>query len=806
MAFFTPLENFAKDNAKDLPLIRNLDDKLGITTKRIILAIGVIVFIILVIVLLLIAFKPKHDETSEDILSSQMQSNAPQDGNNATGTSDGKLTKNAGESLDSIVIPDVNITTKSPVIDDKNLEAMIEKADIMYKTGNKEEALQLFNRIASYSKAIANYNLGVINAKSKNYEMSIQYYDKAIQAGEDVPLSAINAAVSAFHLGDMNKYQYYINIANTYANQISNLPPYAYSYALNQYYQGQYFEALSPLNNNSNVNFDKDTKRLAAKLYTLFNDNVQAYNNLKAVAQNQDELALGQLLARQGNLNAARGHIFTYLTQYPEDWHARMTMQIISLKLGDFLEAARIIDEFGAEQKELHIANPYPIKARVSPSIFDIELAQQQFWDRTFEHSNLLTSKILFYYAPYRVFNVSEAINIISDGVLDSNINATNLEESRAILIKGATISNINLNIAKALQQINRNNLRKAMRLLNEFTEQNPNHAVLHYNTGLIYAQMGNFEQAYKHFLKAYHLDMTDLQAGVFALITGKLIYKDISILNANVTQSILDSKMPENDLQLYIKLKEWNNDPKKIGIYIPNSNETRPLSLAFQSISAIHLHNIQNIIAGFEKLKKQQPSDIVSNLLYNLAKNYGLNVKNSALNLQHVFNDRNINLDNVFYGPNLARELYIYVGFITGNLEKQKDLLNYKLSTQSQNPNGLLQALGLLNIYLHNFEESYTIYDRLINTLNEDDSITRYMGAVAAIGAGQKNAASLLLQLSKMDSSTNYESRYALGLLYQEAQNYNAAAQHYNSIANHGFQSEFLDFTIDDENVNAPE
>ena len=79
-------------------------------------------------------------------------------------------------------------------------------------------------------------------------------------------------------------------------------------------------------------------------------------------------------------------------------------------------------------------------------------------------------------------------------------------------------------------------------------------------------------------------------------------------------------------------------------------------------------------------------------------------------------------------------------------------------------------------------------------------------MGAVAAIGAGYKNAASLLLQLSKMDSSVNYESRYAIGMLYQEAENYNAAAQHYNTIANHGFRSEFLDFTIDDERVNAPE
>ena len=804
LAFFTPLENFARDNVKDIPVLRNLDDKLTPTTKRILLIILFFLFIMIIVFVLINSFKSKHDMESNQ----QQQSygaNGDGDGINEDGGIEENITDNATQQ--DVVLPSIaDITSKPPIVDNKNLETLIQKADILYKTGNKQEALNLFNQIASYSKAIANYNLGVINTKSKDYQKSIEYYDKAIAAGEDIALSAINAAVSAFHLGDMQKYEYYINIANTYANQISNLPPYAYSYALNQYYQGQFFEALSPLSHDSDKGFDKDTKRLAAKLYTLFNDNVQAYNNLKAVAEKQDELALGQLLARQGSLNAARGHVYNYLMQYPEDWHAKMTMQIISLKLGDFLEAAKIIDEFAAIQKEQNLANPYPIKARVSPTMFDVQLAQEEFWNRTFEHSNLLTSKILFYYAPYRVFNVDEALNLISDGVLDSKINLGNLEESHAILIRGATISNINTNIAQALKKINQNDLRGGLAMIQQHIKENPNHAILHYNLGLIYAQTGNFGNAYKHFLRAYHLDMTDLQAGVFAIIAGKLIYKDVTTLNANVAQSIIESKLPQEELQFYNKLKEWANDPKKIGVFIPDANDNRAIVLAFQSISAIHMRDMNNIIAGFQRLKDHQPHDIVSNLLLDLAKNYGSNVKNSVLNLQYLFREDSMNLDNVFYGPNLARELYIYVGFITGNLSKEKELLNQKLSTQTRNPNGLLQALGLLNIYQQNFEESYAIYDRLINGLKEDDSNTRFMGAVAAIGAGYKNAASLLLQLSKMDSSVNYESRYALGMLYQEAENYNAAAQHYNTIANHGFRSEFLDFTIDDERVNAPE
>ncbi len=809
MAFFTPLENFARDNAKDIPIIRNIDEKLGVKTRRILLIVLLLLFVFMLVALLIMAFKPKQDTQEQESTKSMQQANANAGNQSASGMQNGTQ-ENNNNNIDGqggIILPTIpEVTTKPPIVDNKNLENMIQKADMLYKTGDKQEALMLFNQIATYAKAIANYNLGVINAKSKDYQKSIEYYDKAIAAGEDVALSAINAAVSAFRLGDINKYQYYINIANTYANQISNLPPYAYSYALNQYYQGQYFEALSPLNHDATTHFDKDSKRLAAKLYTLFNDNVQAYNNLKAVAEKQDELALGQLLARQGSLNAARGHVYNYLLQYPDDWHAKMTMQLISLKLGDFIEAARIIDEFGAAKKEHNITNPYPIKARVAPSVFNVQLAQEEFWNRTFEHSNLLTSKILFYYAPYRVFNVDEALSIISDGVLDSKINLGNLEESHAILVRGATISNINTNIAQSLRKINENDLRGALAMIKHDVEENPNHAVLHYNAGLIYAQVGDFANAYKHFLRAYHLDMTDVQAGVFAMVTGQLIYKDISTLNVNVGQSIVDSKMPKEQLAFFSKLKEWVNDPSSMGVYIPQADEKRAIALAFQSISAMHMRDIKNITAGFERLKYYQSNDIVSNILLDLAKNYGTNVKNSSLNMQYLFREDNMNLDNVFYGPNLARELYIYVGFITGNLEREKQLLNYKLSTQTKNPNGLLQALGLLNIYQQNFEESYAIYDRLINGLKEDDSYTRYLGAVAAIGAGHKNAASLLLQLSKMESSVNYESRFALGVLYQEAENYNAAAQHYNSIANRSSKSEFLDFTIDDSKVNTPQ
>ena len=67
-------------------------------------------------------------------------------------------------------------------------------------------------------------------------------------------------------------------------------------------------------------------------------------------------------------------------------------------------------------------------------------------------------------------------------------------------------------------------------------------------------------------------------------------------------------------------------------------------------------MRDTKNIVAGFERLKYYQSNDIVSNILLDLARNYGTNVKNSSLNMQYLFREDNMNLDNVFYGPNLAR------------------------------------------------------------------------------------------------------------------------------------------------------
>ena len=53
------------------------------------------------------------------------------------------------------------------------LDKLIQKANLLYKKGDKKEALKLYQQIASYNESISNYNIGVAKMKEKKYSFNI---------------------------------------------------------------------------------------------------------------------------------------------------------------------------------------------------------------------------------------------------------------------------------------------------------------------------------------------------------------------------------------------------------------------------------------------------------------------------------------------------------------------------------------------------------------------------------------------------------------------------------------------------------
>ncbi|PAF42516.1 hypothetical protein BJI48_06625 [Helicobacter sp. 11S02596-1] len=704
-----------------------------------------------------------------------------------------------------IPIPEIpKLETKIPEIDSKSLDDLIKKANLLYNGGEKTEALHLFNNIASFSQSIASHNLGVIKLKEKDYASAIASFDNAIASGDNISVSAIDAMVSALHLNHPEEVDHYLKLTNAHLPDSAHEPFYSYLYALTQYYNGYYFESLSPLLNPNSESFQRQNHRLASKIFLAFDDDYNALAHLQTIATPKDYKSLGLLYARVGEYPKAKNYLYQYLKVDPNDIESSLAIQIIDLKLGNFPAAASALEPI-ADDKALSekAMKTYPIKVILNPSLFDVNLAQEEFWNRSFEIQEKMPYKTIFYYAPFRVFDAKEALKLIREGGMFSDVR--NIEEAKSTLVRGGTISAINKNIIKALIELNKNNIRDALSYLVISAKSNPNHAVLHYDIGLIYAQMGDFQNAYKHFLRAYHLNSYDITSGLFAIMAGKFIYQDTGRIFHQISQDFesipFDSKTQKKFLSSFIGYLNDNiNDEMD---WIEEAEKKFPIYYALKAAYGIRNKDKTTLLKAFSKLKSIYPRDVVSNILYELAHGYDTNLKQVALKLHNLFLSGKLDLSSVYYGPAFARELYVYIGFITGSLQNQEKDLEEKLIAQTDTPNGILQAMALTNIYQHKFEKAYTIYNTLIEDLGEDDPQTKFFAAVSAIGADHPENAVLLLQLAKMDAPTNYESRYALGLLYQEIGNFKAAASHYNYISVANFKSEFFDFQIDTDRIN---
>ena len=692
--------------------------------------------------------------------------------------------------------PQVEQLSKKGSIDESELGQMIKKANILYEQGDKLEALDLFEHIAIFSQSLAGYNLGVIKLKEKEYAQALQSFDLAIESGEDVAVSAINAAYAAHKLGKQNLVDYYVGISSSHLFESSKAPFYSFLYSLVDVYKGFYFESLSSLLNPNSKAYQAYNNRLAARVFTLFNDDYNALAALKKTPAKKDNLAIAQLHARVGEYKQARQYMYEYLNAFAKDPHALMSLQLIELKLGNFKESVSILNRMMRQDEKNPDLSLYPIRVKLKDELFDIHKAQENFWNRKFEHEQILGYKIVYYYAPFRVFDAKQGLGMIQEGGIHLKID--NIEFAKSALGEGSGIAKVNQNIALALREVNQNNIRKARDYMLKALRIYPNHAILHYNIGVLYAQVGDYDSAYTHFLRAYHLDSSDVLSGLFAVVAGRLTYRNVDRILSTISADFADISFESSEQKAFLLcfLRYLNNVPIEDFAWIGNAK--KPIYHALKSAYGIAKRDPQMSMESFQKIQELYPKDVVANVMYELARFFRRDLKEVALELNELYYKRDLDMSSIYFGASLARELYIYTSFITGTLLSIEPEIEKKLLSTNDNNAGILQVLGLLNIYSGHFEKAFVYYNTLIDDLKEDDPQTRFLGAVAALGAGRHENAVALLQISKMESVTNLESKFALGLLYQEAKNFKAARDHYEQVSSSDFVSEYFDFDID--------
>ncbi|EAJ8677068.1 tetratricopeptide repeat protein [Campylobacter coli] len=688
-----------------------------------------------------------------------------------------------------VVMPDESYNYN----DMTRVDGMIQKANALYLKGEVEQALKVYEQIAVYNESLSNYNLGVSQMNEGKFDEAFDSFKKAIANRENQSVAAINAAVCALKLNDKEKFKYYIDLAQVYLPKEGKSKLYDYYLALINYYKGYYPEALQMLQRVNSEPYTDVAKYLSAKIYAKMDFDAKSVQQLNTQGSFEPSLSLGLLYARMGEYDKAKIALNTAMKIERDFNQSLSALTLVDIKTGDFQDMLlRLQDTYRNDEDKYKILDRYKIKVRLNKELFNIAIAQRNF-------SNDILKKqkdqfdLLFYFAPYQVFDSKQASLYIKKANITNFVDDSS--DGQSYLARSQALSSTNVKISNIINDALNQKLRLANKEFQALLEDYPEHSILQYNLALTYAQMQNYELAYKHFSSSYHLNPKNYLAGAFAMFCGKLSDNDTTKLYHEILDNIAaDSNFKANMQKNMLFLA--NGDYISMLPYLDENGQKTPLNLIFETIIAKNNNLNNQVDVRIAKLRSELPQDIVANILYFNSLNSNLNIKEYAQNAQIHFKNLQVDYRSVFGGSNIARELYVNLMHIAGllNLERQK--FKTLINTSKVKDEGMIQTLAYLDIFAQQYEESYALYNTLIDEYGAKDSRTLFLASVAAVGANNPNSAIALLQLSKLTDKNNKESKVALGLLYQEVGNYEAAMTQYRTLPN-DFKSEFFTFDI---------
>ena len=573
----------------------------------------------------------------------------------------------------------------------------------------------------------------------------------------------------------------------------SNAPLYSYYVGLINYYKSYYYESLAALTNVSSKHYNYEQDYIASKILSSINLNNRAVNRLERKAKTNDSLTLGLLYARLGEFKVAKNYLIKANAHTQNPLHVKAALALVNNKLGQLKSSASLMNEIYTQYDE-NATKVYPIKTILKQSLFDVNMAQTEF-DKELFFDDARTYSLLFYFAPFKVFNAKQTIDYIRKGSM--NVFIDEIGPALSYLKKSSTISKVNIAISSGIKKALNHHTEQANQIFLKMIDIYPKHSILHYNLALTYAQMADFQKAYKHFAKSYHLNNNNYLAGAFAIMAGEIIKKDIIKFKEDVKQSMTNDHSLENSNLFMSLIHLTENNQLSLNRWLENDKKKTPLNLTLDTIIAQKTFNEKAYRQKATILKSILPKDIMANIINFNVKHKKNDIKQYAKAIQIDFKKLELDYDSFYYGPRIVQNSYVKLLQIGGLLHHERNNLIEKMYLEKKDVAAIIQTLAYLSIYTHNFEEAYVLYNKLIDDLEKSDSATIFFAAVASIGANHSENAVALLELAKLTNPKHSESRYALGLLYQEIGNWEGAAIQYNKIGDSDFKSKYFSFKV---------
>ncbi len=668
-----------------------------------------------------------------------------------------------------------------------SIEKLIEKATIFYEQGEREKSLDLFNEVAIYNESLSWYNLGVARVKERDYENALEAFKKALNSNEHRCESAVNAAVCSLELGDRAGFNHYIDLAYKYLPERVSSPLYSYLYSVISHYRDKPFQVIVSSKEPTVDKYREEKHRVTAKSFLMLEDAKSAIDHLELAKTGDDLLTLGLLYARIGEYENAQTRLREAISTKVDVNESKEALLLTYLKTGELNNAGNTINS------SLSGLGRYPIKVKLKKRLFDIGLAQEYFSE------NLLLDKevflgTLFYFTPYQILDPTRTLKLIQKGEL--SIEGSDISEAKNYLSDSVTLSGIHGSLALGVKLAINNRLIEANEIFKRVEENYRSHDVLEYNLALSYAQLGNYNDAYDHFKRAYFLNKNNHMAGVFAVITSAYAGIDEQENMQELLEYFGDREDDESRFYTAI-LNFYSDNLLAFARWLESEKKDDPRYVLLDIFTADKLERFTTLKEKTSKLREMYPREFLSNILDIYADNRKYTIKQKAFGFQDFMHLDNFDKTAIYYGSPTIRDLYIKLGLLTGNLRQIREKFQEQLAIEVNNPKGLMQGLALVNVYLGYFEEAFSIYNQLIDEQGMNDSKTLLQASVAAIGANHKENAIALLELAILQNRRNFEARYGLALLYMEIGNYEGAAIQLTNVDSGIYDSKYYDFDL---------
>ncbi|WP_086290451.1 tetratricopeptide repeat protein [Campylobacter devanensis] len=674
------------------------------------------------------------------------------------------------------------------------IDSMLIKANKLYESGNKAEALKIYENIAVYNESLSNYNLGVSKMNQGLFKDAINSFKDAIANNENIAVSAINLAVCALEINDERLFEYYIDLANAFINRDSDVNLYEFYNALVNYYRGYYIEALHALDLSNSKYYTSQKEYLRSKILSYLHEDQEAIQAIKAVEDYDISLPLGLLHARLGEYKEAKKYLNKALVDEKNAPSTYLAISLIDLKTGEFGSAAKTLKMLN-DFNSTFVRDTYPIKTILNPELFDINLAQNNYDLTKFFDQNSLY-QILFYFTPYKAFNPKQTIEYIRKGGLSLFVDESSIADE--YLETSGIVSKANVMLSQAIFKALNNKLREANSDFLEITKLYPNHSIVQFNLALTFAQLGDFAQAYKHFVTSYHLDPSNYIAGAYAIMAAKMIGRDAKRLTKEVMDTMdTDTNLDQDNIyKAMIQLTQGNQGA--LNDWLDKNYNESVLNIVFNIICAYITDRNDIVILATDKLNQKLPNDVLTNIIYSVTRFDVKNIKNYAKDIQVKFLTTKLDKGTLYGGATIIKTEYIKLLQIAGLLNIERESIIKDLKISSDNTKDILHTLAYLSLFTGHYEEAYTIYNELVNTEKEEDANTLFLASVASIGANHPDSAIAYLELAKLTNPTYSEARLALGFLYQEVGNIDAAITQYSGLGDNKYHSQFFTFRLE--------